>query len=1154
MTAPTPQLASKSTEEQNRASEPHASAWVAASAGTGKTFVLTNRVLRILLTGVVPEKILCLTFTKAAAAEMANRINKKLGEWVICDQQLLCEEISELTNEFPTLEQQGHARKLFARVLDVPGGLKIQTIHSFCQSLLGRFPLEAGITPHFQVMDDRTALEHLSRARDAVLAEAQEDINPGLAQSLLHISRKVTENTFADLIGALINQRSELERMMSRFRLLDQAFIAMRKMLGLNPSETRDSIIHQACREDIVAKNAPGLRLALAALLAGNATNQKAAEGMVSWLGKLETRPDYLADYMAVFLTKGGDIRKILMPKKIAEACPAGFEAMADEAARLQKLAEKLNLMTLLDNSTALLTLGSAMLDAFKDSKKRHAVMDYDDLILKVTGLIGTAGIADWILYKLDGGVDHILIDEAQDTNPEQWQVIKALANEFFVGESRSDQIRTIFAVGDVKQSIYSFQRADPREFVDNRQLFQEKSSNVGHVFHNVSLALSFRSTAAVLNLVDQVFESPESRHALSFSQEEIIHKPSRMGHAGLVELWPVEPREILPEAEDWQPPVIQQPSQSPEMKLAIKIADQIAGWIDKGEELTSASRPIAPGDIMILVRRRTLFDNYMIRALKARNIPVAGQDKMLLSEQIAVMDLMALGNFVLLPSDDLTLAVILKSPFIGFSEEDVFDLAYDRKGSLWSALLSRRSERKTFQHACALLTELTNYADKTPPFEFYSHLLTRLKGREKLLSRLGEEANDPIDEFLQLAADYEANNISSLQGFLSWVDRGNVEIKRDMEQGQSQVRIMTVHGAKGLQAPIVILPDTCQVPKRGSPLLWAGTSNEKLLFWPQKSDFELGPCKAAREKINLMRDQEYLRLLYVAMTRAEDRLYITGWESKNNRSTQSWYDMINTALETMASMKKYTVIKGDDVADSFLLRLSCPQEIAVEKNILETEQIPAALNLPIWARAIPQAEPSPSRPLSPSRPPEEEPPVISPLLAAKRQRHDQKRFHRGRLIHRLLEILPNVTPDKQQQAAYDFLAQPAYGLPPADINKIVSQVSGILNSPDFAALFLKSSRAEVPIVGLVGATPVSGIVDRLVVLDHEILIVDYKTNRPPPTDVKNVPRIYVRQMAAYRAILSEIYPKKIIKCMLLWTDIAYLMALPPVALDQISF
>ncbi len=1144
------------TAEQSRASEPHASVWVAASAGTGKTFVLTNRVLRILLTGCPPERILCLTFTRAAAAEMANRLNESLGQWVTCDRQMLCEQILSLTGEFPDEDQQDQARKLFARVLDVPGGLKIQTIHSFCQSLLGRFPLEAGIAPHFQVMDERTALEHLTRARDVVLGEAKNDLNPALARALTHISRKVTENSFAELIGQLIGQRAGLGRMMGHFRLLDRAILAMRKMLDISPAESRDSIVRAACREDFI--DSDGLRLAVDALLTGSPANQDTARKIAGWLSDPGRRPENFADYTTAFLTQGGGIRKSLMPKKMAERHPVAFEAMAREAVRLQTIEEKLKLMTLLDNSAALLSVGAALLEAFRDSKRRHGVMDYDDLILKVTGLIGRTAIADWILYKLDGGIDHILIDEAQDTNPEQWQVVKALANEFFVGEGRTENIRTLFAVGDVKQSIYSFQRADPKEFVDNRRLFQQKSLDAGLVFHDVNLALSFRSTRAVLDLVDRVFDDPDSRHALSFSQEQIIHNSSRTGEGGLVELWPAEKVEQQPTPEDWQPPVVQQPSKSPEMKLAIRIADRIDGWLRDGERLHSRARTVTAGDIMILVRRRTKFDDYMIRALKARKIPVAGQDKMLLSEQIAVMDLIAVGNFVLLPGDDLTLAVVLKSPFIGFSEDDLYDLAYGRRASLWSTLLSRKAERSVFQAAADFLTALTNLADILPPFEFYSHLLTTCRGREKLLRRLGEEASDPIDEFLQLAMGYETSNISSLQGFLGWVERGKVEVKRDMEQNKSQspqVRIMTVHGAKGLQAPIVILPDSCQIPKRGQALLWAndGEGSENLLFWPQKSDYELGPCKVARDEINQTRDQEYLRLLYVAMTRAEDRLYITGWDGKTARSEKCWYDRIRTVLEAMAQEGNENISTGDAMTDGYLLRLTCPQQKAAPEMDREASSPHgrlADIRLPGWARAMPRPEPAPSRPLSPSRPAEAEPAPTSPLVAAQRLGQDNRRFHRGRLIHRLLEILPDLPVDKRPQAARDFLAQPVYGLPGADIDRIVGQVTGILTHGDFAAVFSEGSRAEVSIVGLMGDRAVAGQVDRLVVLDDEVLIIDYKTNRPPPENPSDVPRAYLRQMAAYRAVLSDIYPGKRISCMLLWTDVARLMELPENLLD----
>ena len=1136
------------TLEQKMASDPHASAWVAASAGTGKTFVLTNRVLRILLSGVSPERILCLTFTKAAA-EMANRLTKRLGEWVSCPRDDLRQEIQSLTGHMPSPEQEKEARKLFARVLDVPGGLKIQTIHAFCQSLLGRFPLEAGIAPHFQVMDDRTTFEHLARARDAVLSEAQKSVNPALARALARISSRVTENTFAELIRELIGQRSGLERMMRRFLTVERAGLAMGRGLGLKASDTQDGIITEACACENF--DGEGLRLAVKALLQGSAANQATAAKLAHWLSNPEERAQNFDDYKSIFMTQKATVKAKLMTKGPAEAYPEALLAMTQEAERLLQTEEKLKLSLLLDNSTALLALGAAMMAAFGKSKKRHGMMDYDDLILKVTGLIGQPGIADWILYKLDGGIDHILIDEAQDTNPEQWQVIKTLANEFFVGESRAAQNRTIFAVGDVKQSIYSFQRADPKEFVENRRIFETKALAVAHDFHYVNLDLSFRSTGAVLKVVDRTFEAQASQMALSFSHEEVIHRPSRSREAGLVELWPTMKAQEVSEPDNWQPPVIQEPSKSPEMKLAIMIADRIGHWLSSGEVLISKGRPMLPEDIMILVRRRTVFDDYMIRALKARGIPVAGQDKMKLAEQIAVRDLMAVGHFVLLPSDDLTLAVVLKSPFIGFSEDDLYDLAYGRTGSLWARLLSRKSERPLFQQAHDLLIALTNLADTAPPFEFYSNLLIGLEGRKKLTARLGEEANDPIDEFLQLALSYEMNNISSLQGFLSWVDRGNMDIKRDMEQGQPQVRIMTIHGAKGLQAPVVILPDTCQIPKKSSRLLWAkppGTEDQ-LLFWPGDKSFELGPLAPARDALNLTRDQEYLRLLYVAMTRAEDRLYITGWEGKDKRPETCWYDMIQKAMTGISDVTEAPPDRAD-----YLLRLTCPQDKKIEPA--EPRDVAMAKNasLPLWAEALPPTEAAPIRPLRPSRPAEEDPAVSSPLRAGQRKRQDKRRYNRGRLIHRLLEILPDMPVHKRRAAAEEFLSQPAYGLEADDIDQITHQIIGLLTDEVFSEVFGPNSRAEVSIVGVVGETPISGQVDRLVISDHEILIIDYKTNRPPPKRPQDVPPLYLRQMAAYRAVLSDIYPDKPIRCLLLWTDISLLMALPGESLDQITF
>ncbi|MFC7048469.1 double-strand break repair helicase AddA [Emcibacter nanhaiensis] len=1139
------------TPEQRRASDPAASVWVGASAGTGKTFVLTNRVLRLLLDGeqASPERLLCLTFTKAAAAEMANRINDRLAVWAVCSEEQLERELVGLLDHNPSEDIRQRARKLFAEVLEVPGGLKIQTIHSFCQSLLGRFPIEASLAPHFQVMDELTAGEHLQHARDIIFSEARSEGNTALAEALSHISARVAEQTFAELIQELISERGQLDRLMDRFGTVAEVVFKLRNFLGLRPTETADDVMQAACAEENF--DGAGLRMVLPHLLAGGKSDKDKAEVMAPWLSTPDARGALFADYSGAFLTKKGEPLARPATKKVLEACPQTQDILQQEAERLIRINERLALVAMLDNTKALLAIGEAFGSAYGESKKRHAVLDYDDLILTVTTLLGKPDVADWILFKLDGGIDHILIDEAQDTNPEQWQVIRTLAGEFFAGEGSRDVTRTIFAVGDVKQSIYSFQRADPRQFVATRKHFETRAGAVELDFHDVSLDLSFRSTSAVLNVVDRVFEAPEHRLALSFSHEEIIHQPHRSGEAGLVELWPVESMPEEPIEEEWSPPKIQKPSRSPEMRLARRIADTIHGWLGRGEKLHSADRAITPGDILILVRRRGKFDDYLIRALKTRGIPVAGQDKMVLTDQLAVQDLMATGRFVLLPDDDLTLAVVLKSPLVGFSEQDLFDLAHGRKKgeSLWASLLKRRGDNECFAAATDYLTSLTNFADYAPPFEFFSYLLGPLGGREKILARLGEEASDPMDEFLSLAMAYEQNNVSSLQGFLGWVGRSKMEIKRDMEQGQDQVRIMTVHGAKGLQAPIVFLPDTCQVPSRDKKILWAEQDGVPLMLWPGSSANALGPAKEVQEENRRVRDEEYLRLLYVALTRAEDRLYVAGWEGKQGRKDGSWYSLVEQALRGMDGIEE---LQGWN--DQPLLRFANPQEKEIKRREIDVTTSIVLPPLPAWARAVPEAEPVPPRPLTPSRPVEEEPAVLSPLTMRERQAREEQRFHRGRLIHRLLEILPGLEPGTRENAAGKYLSQPAHGLSGTDQAQIAREVTTLLEDARFAALFGPESRAEVPVVGLVGTTPVSGQVDRLVKTDGEILIVDYKTNRPPPSSADKVPALYLRQMAAYRHILRDIYPGYMIRTALLWTDVAKLMELPDDLLDQVNF
>jgi ATP-dependent helicase/nuclease subunit A len=1118
------------SDPQRAASDPGASVWVAASAGTGKTKVLTDRVLRLLLGGTPPERILCLTFTKAAAAEMANRVNRALGEWAAAEIPTLRKSLHDLTGHIPGDDELAEARRLFARVLDAPGGLKILTIHSFCQSLLGRFPLEANVPPHFRVLDERTASEMLEAAQNQVLAGARTGNETALREAIDAIATLVDERGFRELMKELTHERARLERLVGGPGGPAGAIAATRDGLELDDDDTVTSVLNAA--RDETALDARDLKTAADAMAKGSPSDQKGAAKIAAWLAERQPTTEAFETYCSVFFTQAGEHRARLATKQVLEQVPEVADILAAEAARLALIRNKLRALAVAANTTALLHLSAALMTRYRAEKRRHAGLDYDDLILDARDLLHERGIAPWVLYKLDGGLDHILIDEGQDTNPDQWEVVTALAEEFFAGVGAREELRTVFAVGDAKQSIYSFQRADPEAFDKVASHFAARVTSAARDWRPIDLMRSFRSTPAVLEAVDAVFARDEARVGL-FS-ESIRHDPDRVGTGGLVELWPAEkPLERDDEA-PWLPPVDQRPSDDPSHRLAARIASRIKDWIDDGEVLEARGRPVTPGDVMILVQRRTAFVNEMVRELKVRDISVAGVDRMVLTDQLPVMDLVAQGRFLLLPEDDLTLAVVLKSPLVGLGEDDLFDLAHGRgEHGLWQTLKRRAQENESFGAAHRYLAGLLARVDFDRPFDSYAEVLSGLGGRERLVARLGREANDPIDEFLALALAYEAAHPPSLQGFLHWVEAGEAEVKRDLEQGRDEVRVMTVHGAKGLQAPVVFLPDTCRGPYHQDRLLWSdGGPGDQVLLWPGRKANDDDVCDQARETAKRRREEEYHRLLYAAMTRAEDRLYICGWETAKGRADGCWYDLMARALEA----------RGDEVTldwDVAGRRLISPQEAPPEEPGVEATTPFEIDALPPWATVPPPPEPAPPRPLAPSRPEGEEPAVRSPLGA-----DDGAGFRRGRLIHRLLELLPEVAPEHRTAAAHRFLARRAHDLDTGQQEEIAVEALGVLEDPAFAPVFAPGSFAEVALAGVLGDRVMAGQVDRLVITDSAILVVDYKSNRPPPEHAAEVPAIYLRQMAAYRAALAAIYPGIPVRCALLWTNTPRLMPL----------
>ena len=1124
-------------ESQRGASDPTASIWVAASAGTGKTKVLTDRVLRLMLAGTEPRRILCLTYTKAAAAEMANRIAERLGDWATAADEELRRKLIDLLGRQPTDDQRRLARQLFARVLDAPGGLNIQTIHAFCQSLLVRFPLEAGVAPHSTVMEERDAEDLLMLARQLAIEAADRD--GALAGALAVATRHLREGRFADLMAEIAKPPVRLSPMIEAYGAVESAAAAIWEILGVPRNTTPADVVAAACATG--AFDAAGLRRAAAALACGSPAERERAAIIHAWLdADWATKAETFDRYASMFLTKDKEVRTSLINGKTAAACSGTLETLRQEADRLVCVVPRQRAAATAEASEALLILGQALMRGYRRLKDGRALLDYGDLIEAAARLLRGEGNASWVLFKLDGGIDHVLIDEAQDTAPDQWEVIRALTEEFFAGEGAREVLRTVFAVGDVKQSIFSFQGADPASFLASRDWFAERVPEAR--WRPIELKTSFRSTRAVLQAVDQTFADPEMARSIALEPDIIVHQAYRKLEGGSVELWPpVAARE--PEKQDpWTPPVERLSADSPQSRLALLVAARIQEMLDNREMLESKGRPIVAGDVMVLVRRRTPFMQALVRALKERQLPVAGVDRMLLTEQLAVMDLMALGRFALLPEDDLTLATVLKGPLVGLDEDQLFALGHGRAGSLWRALRDGARNNNRYARAHRWLSTLLAVADAVPPFEFFMRALGPANGdadsgRRKLLTRLGREADDPVAEFLEMALAYERVHAPSLQGFLHWLESSTVEVKRDPEQSrQNAVRVMTVHGAKGLQAPIVFLPDTCQTPELKDNLLWvAGDDGRRVLLWPPRSEFRDPVAETERRRVAARQMQEYRRLLYVAMTRASDRLIVCGWlnrnRNKNGPPDECWYGLIRRGLEA----KPHDVVDDPFLAansklikSASVLRISCPQLSTPERPATADEEPPPPL--PAWATRPAPAEPVPARPLRPSHADHGRPPFLAPLA-------DAARFQRGRLIHRLLQELPEIAPAARAETARRWLARRTHRLTVEEQATLAAEVMAVMQHPRIAPLFGPGGRAEVPLSGEIDGQVIAGQIDRLCVGDDEVIVLDYKSDRPAPRDASAVPPAYLRQMAAYRALLCRIYPGRRVRCLLLWTE-----------------
>ncbi len=1134
----------RANREQLAASDPSVSAFVAASAGSGKTKLLTDRLLRLMLTGAAPERIQCLTFTKAAAAEMALRLQRTLGRWVTLPPHHLQAELSRLQVE-PTQAACQAARALFAHVLDMPGGMRIGTIHAFSQSLLRRFPLEAAISPHFQLIEDHDADDALTEAREAMLADAG---TPLMQAALRTLAGLASAEAFGRHVKTLQSDRLRLNAALELGEDLERA---QRRVLGVTaPDEA--SLIEGA----VQWLGEAALRDAARQVLARNKkTAGERAAGILDWLAQdTGHRCRYWADWCGLFLA--ADRKPLAASTLVGKALttdPAIIDRYLEEAERILKIEDARRALRLAAVSAALATLAGPVATGYASRKDDAGLLDYSDLIDRTRTLLFDPGAA-WVLYKLDGGLDHLLLDEVQDTAPQQWRIAHALTEEFFASAGATDRPRTVFAVGDRKQSIYSFQGADTQEFDRAHDELARRVRTAGQTFRDVGLDVSFRSTTAVLGLVDAVFADPLARPGVIGAAETLMHYADRAGHAGLVELWPLAPKPDPAPHRPWTVPEHNR-SQTSARQL---LADTLAGWIrqqtDGSVLLESKARPLTAGDVLILVRRRDAFARALVRALKARDVPVAGLDRMVLTEQPAVQDLMALADALLLPSDDLTFACLLTSPLGGLTDDELTDLAIGRRGSLWDTLRARAAEHPAWQRAAAMFARLLARVDYAPPYTLFEEALGPLGGRARLFARLGPEAAEPVDELLNAALTYAARHPPSLQGFLHWLRRSGAEVKREPEAAGDQVRIMTVHGAKGLQAPLVIVPDTAALPRDDGTILWTEDSRtgRAIPLWAPRKEYRCDSLDRLRGDSRRRQMEEHNRLLYVALTRAEDRLLVCGWQGGHTPREECWHSLVQRGcLAAGAQVEPFAAWPGQ------MLRLHAPQTLPAEAPAVAAPP-DAAQALPDWIGTAPGWQPAPPppepprpTPLAPSRPDGVEfgPVPAADSLLTERQGSGSG-FRRGQLTHALLQHLPAVPPTARRQAAIGFLDKPANGLAPGQAEQVAEEVLAVITHPDLGPVFGPDSRAEVPLTGVIGDTVVAGQVDRLAVLPDRVLVVDFKTNRRAPARAADTPVLYLRQMASYRSVLRAIFPGRAVQCALIWTRQAQVVVLPDECLD----
>ncbi|MDR0319782.1 MAG: UvrD-helicase domain-containing protein [Rickettsiales bacterium] len=839
--------------EQTDAANPDKNVWVRANAGTGKTTVLIRRLLKLMLGGARMDSIMCLTYTNAAAAEIKERILKSLEEFATATDAELKEKLDATGGG-----EAATARALFYEYIENMDSLKIQTVHGFCQEILRRFPTEAGINPAWVLMSDG---DNARMAGEAFEKFWEEGADPAARDALMHIADKVSETGMGevqDLVTGLYknffslgfdinNAKQFVETSRKSFRTHNfdkNGFSAPERM---NFRKIYGEKLRAACAGQDSVKNASELADAMLGFAAGSISFE---------------------EYRGKFIDSAFEKKKLagITEKKFG---PEIVSFIMAEQAELYESAQGEAQEELSKDTAALYILAAKFAEEFRRAKEDSARLHYDDLILYTMRLFSSQDMMGWVMSQLDSKIRHLMVDEAQDTSPDQWEIVRSLLTDFFVAAGRP----SVFVVGDPKQSIFSFQGASIDSFFAAEEYIGRQVRENRLELSRIDFEKSYRTAQNILDAVDHVFNHDSTLYFTKWKQAT-RHLSGRDGAEGKVVLH----RLVRDESDE------ESNSAARQKAFAKTIAENV-------KRMLSAQPDLVPGDIMVLVKKRTTHAPNIIAALNEAGVPTSGADRMHLADALPVRDLLAAMRFATDQTDDFSLACVLRSPLFEVSDKELYGLCNGREGTLKEEVRSKKAEGLYEE-----LEKIIEWGRGLGPYSFAMKLLDTEGRRENMLRRMGAQIIEPLEEFLTLALSYERTQAGGIVQFIEWFLRGESVVKRDMQSGGG-VRVMTAYGAKGLEARVVFLADTTSIKGKDDANPIVPISGRGHWIWAAGKGKLCADYAALREAYEAKELEEYYRLLYVAMTRARDELHIFGTAGKRGPDKNSWYELLAKVL-----------------------------------------------------------------------------------------------------------------------------------------------------------------------------------------------------------------------------------------------------------------